>query len=193
MEKKATRVVKKKEKMIFKNKDALQSVTNVLNEAACALNETSRTIKQSAIPEVLFGAIGAGIGGAGSFIALYSLGVPGLSAAGVISGLTAAGGGVSAVLGGAVSATAAGVAVIAAPAVVVTGIGVGVVAHVKNKHLQQEKEALYKEALQKQAAIIKALKEEVNADRERIDYLQSLNILLTKAIKDLQKDLGVAS
>ncbi len=36
------------------------------------------------------------------------------------------------------------------------------------------------------------LRKESNADKERLDYLQSLNILLQQAIKDLQKDLGIA-
>lgn len=36
------------------------------------------------------------------------------------------------------------------------------------------------------------MKEEADADKERLEYLQSLNILLQQAIKDLQKDLGVA-
>jgi hypothetical protein len=58
--------------------------------------------------------------------------------------------------------------------------------------LRQEKERLYTEALRKHEAIIKALKDEVDADKERLDYLQSLNILLTRAIKDLKKDLGKA-
>lgn len=71
--------------------------------------------------------------------------------------------------------------------------GVGVAVHLKNKQLQQEKERLYKEALRKHEAIIKALKEEGNADKERLDYLQSLNILLSQAIKDLRKDLGVVA
>ena len=65
--------------------------------------------------------------------------------------------------------------------------------HLKNKQLRQEKERLYKEALSKHDAIIKALKEEADADKERMDYLQSLNILLQRAITDLQKDLGIAS
>ena len=56
----------------------------------------------------------------------------------------------------------------------------------------EEKERLYTEALRKHEAIIKALREETNANKERIDYLNSLNILLTQAIKDLKKDLGVA-
>ena len=58
--------------------------------------------------------------------------------------------------------------------------------------LRQEKERLYKEALKKHEAIIKALKAEADAGKERLDYLQSLNILLQQAVKDLKKDLGVA-
>lgn len=70
--------------------------------------------------------------------------------------------------------------------------GVGVTAHLKNKQLKQEKERLYQEALRQHEAIIKALKEEVDADKERLDYLKSLNILLQRAVEDLQHDLGVA-
>ena len=80
----------------------------------------------------------------------------------------------------------------AAPAVVLAAGGVGVAAHLKNKQLKQEKERLYQEALRQHEAIIKALKEEVNADKERLDYLKSLNILLQRAVEDLQHDLGVA-
>ena len=71
--------------------------------------------------------------------------------------------------------------------------GVGLAAHLKNKQLQQEKERLYKEVLAKHTAIIKAMEEEINASKERLDYLQSLNILLQQAIKDLRKDLGVVA
>lgn len=46
--------------------------------------------------------------------------------------------------------------------------------------------------LSKQTAILKALKEESNADKERIEYLNGLNVLLQAAIKDLQHDLGIA-
>ena len=87
----------------------------------------------------------------------------------------------------------AGVFVLAAPVAVLGGVGVGVASHLKNKQLRQEKERLYKEALSKHDAIIIALKEEADADKERINYLQSLNILLQRAITDLQKDLGIAS
>ena len=70
--------------MNFQSVDSLQSVVNVVNEAAAALNDKKRTIKESAIPEVFSGALGAGIGGIGSFAALYGLGTVGLSAAGII-------------------------------------------------------------------------------------------------------------
>ena len=156
----AGKYVKKKKDMNFQSVEALQQVVNVVNEAACAVNDKSRTIRESAIPEVLAGALGAGIGGVGSFAALYGLGMVGLSAAGITSGLAAG--------------------------------GVGIASHLKGKQLRQEKERLYKEALKKHEAIIQALKSEAEADKERLDYLQSLNILLQRAIEDLQKDLGVA-
>ena len=175
-----------KKEMKFQSVEALQQVANVVNEATAAVSDKSRTIRESAIPEVLMGALGAGIGGVGSFAALYGLGsVVGLSAAGITSGLAAAG---SLVGGGMV----AGVFVLAAPVAVLAAGGVGLASHLKNKQLRQEKERLYKEALAKHQAIIKALKDEAEADKERLDYLQSLNILLARAIDDLKADLGVA-
>jgi hypothetical protein len=172
--------------MNFQSIEAMQPVVNVVNEAAAALNDKTRTIKESAIPEVLAGALGAGIGGVGSFAALYGLGVVGLSAAGITSGLAAAG----AIVGGGM---VAGIFVLAAPVAVLAGAGVGVATHLKNKQLKQEKERLYKEALKKHEAIIQAMKTEADADKERMDYLQSLNILLQQAITDIQKDLGIVS
>ncbi len=184
--KKKVTYIKKKKDMNFQNVESMQPVVNVLNEAAIALNDKSRIIRESAIPEVLAGALGAGIGGVGSFTALYGLGSVGLSAAGITSGLAAAG---SIIGGGMVG----GVFVLAAPVAGLAAVGVGVASHLKSKQLRQEKERLYKEALKKHDAIIKAMKDESDADRERMDYLQSLNILLQQAIKDLQRDLGIAS
>lgn len=84
--------VKKKKDMVFQSVESLQQVVNVVNEAAAAVNDKSCTIRESAIPEVLAGALGAGAGGVVSFTALYGLGsVVGLSAAGITSGLAAAG------------------------------------------------------------------------------------------------------
>lgn len=176
--------VKKKKEMVFQSVESLQQVVNVVNEAAAAVNDAKRTIRESAIPEVLAGAFGAGIGGVGSFAALYGLGVTGLSAAGIASGLAAAG----AFVGGGM---VAGIFVLAAPVAILAVGGVGFASHLKNKQLRQEKERLYKEALVRHEAIIQALKDEANAAKERLDYLQSLNILLQQAVKDLSHDLGI--
>lgn len=133
----------------------------------------------------LGGALGAGVGGGIGFAGLFLGGkVVGLSAAGITSALAAAG----KIVGGGM---AAGVGVLAAPAVALAGIGVGAASYFKNKKLREAKELLYKDALKKQTAISKALKEESNADKERIQYLEGLNILLQGAIKDLRYDLGI--
>lgn len=178
-------IMSRKKDYVFKSVDALQAVVNVINDASKALNDKERTIKESAIPEALAGALGAGIGGVGSFIALYGLGTVGLSAVGITTGLATAGG----LIGGGM---VAGIFVLAAPVAALAGIGVFTASQLKNKQLKQERERLYKEALVKHEAIIKALKEEVNATKERTDYLQGLNILLQNAIKDLKNDIEIS-
>ena len=85
--------------LVFQSVESLQQVVNVINEAAAALNDKTRTIRENPIPEVLAGALGAGIGGIGSFAALYGLGTVGLSAVGITSGLATIG----SVVGGAQS------------------------------------------------------------------------------------------
>ena len=183
--------IKKKKDMVFQSVDSLQQVVNVVNEAAAATNDSRRTIRESAIPETLGGVLGAGVGGVASFTALYGLGTVGLSASGITSGLAAAGGGVSAVIGGALSPMVAGIFVLAVPITVLAAGGVGVASHLKHKQLRQEKDRLYKEVLARHEAIIQALKAEADASKERMDYLQSLNILLQQAVKDLSHDLGL--
>ena len=172
----------KKKEMNFQSVDSLQQVVNVVNEAAEALNDASRTMRESAIGDVIAGALGAGVGGVGSFALLYGLGAVGLSAAGITSGLAAAG----AIIGGGM---VAGIFVLAAPIAALAGAGVLTAEKLKSKQLRQEKERLYEEALKKHEAIIKALKEESDADKERLDYLQGLNILLQQAVKDLKEDI----
>lgn len=107
------------------------------------------------------------------------------SAAGITSGLAAAG----SVIGGGM---VAGLGVLAAPAVVLGIIGAAVGAASEDEKLHEAKNLMYQNALKKQTAILKALKEEADADKERIEYLTSLNTLLEAAIKDLEYDLGVA-
>ena len=180
MEKK---MLKKKDR-IFQSVEAPLQVVNVVNEAASALNDKTRTIRESAIPEVLFAALGATGGGAISFAVLYGLGSVGLSAAGITSGLATAG----AVAGGGM---VAGVFVLALPVAALAAGGVGLASALKNKQVRQEMERLYKEAIVKHEAIINALKEDSNATKDRLDYLQSLNILLQQAIKDFSHDLNI--
>ncbi|WP_315602271.1 hypothetical protein [Treponema socranskii] len=173
----------KKSEMNFKDLSSLDSVRKVIDEANEALNDSSRTISKSAIPEALSGALGAGAGGLASFAALYFGGsVVGLSAAGITSGLAAAG----AIVGGGM---AAGIAVLAAPVAILGGVGVGVAAHIKNKKLAEEKHTLYTKAVQKQNAIIELLKNKAKMTVERIEYLTGLNTLLQAAVRDLKHDL----
>ena len=187
------RYIKKKKEMKFQSVEALQQVVNVVNEASDALSDKKRTIRENAIPEVLLGAIGAGAGGAISFTALYGLGTVGLSAAGITSGLAAAGAGASAVMGGLLSPMVAGIFVLALPAAGLAAAGVGTAVHMKNRQLRQEKERLYQEVLKKHQAVILAQKQALNESRERQEYLQSLNTLLARAVQDLKHDLGYAS
>ena len=168
----------------FESFDALQLVVNVVNEAGEAVKDTSRIIANSAISDVLAGTLGAGVGGVVSFAALYGLGVSGLAAAGITSGLAAAG----AIIGGGM---VAGIFVLAVPIAVLAAVGVGVAGAIKSDQLRQEKERLLKVAIEKHHAIVAALKDEVEVTKERADYLNSLNILLQQAIKELRADLGV--
>ena len=175
-----------KDDMKFQNENALKTVLVVIEEAGAAVNDKSRKITDSQISEVLSGALGVGAGSAIGFAALYLGGsVVGLSAAGITSGLAAAG----ALIGGGM---VAGIGVLAAPAVILGSLGVGIASHFKNKRLREAKELCYREALAKQNAILKVLAEERAADKERLDYLNSLNILLQAAIRDLEHDLGIA-
>lgn len=176
--------ITKKSDMKFRSMDALKTVQSVIDDADAVLKDKSRKIKDSPIGEAAAGAVGVGAGI--GFVGLYFGGtVTGLSAAGITSGLAAAG----SLIGGGM---AAGIGVLAAPAVLLGGAAIGVTSHVKNKKLRDSKELIYKNALAKQTAIIKALKEEKDADKQRIEYLNGLNVLLQAAIKDLQYDLGIA-
>ena len=49
--------IKRKKDMNFQSVESMQPVVNVVNEAAAALNDKRRTIRESAIPEVLAGAL----------------------------------------------------------------------------------------------------------------------------------------
>lgn len=183
----------KKHDVTYKTLDSLKPIEQVVKEAETAIKEKKRTIKDSqissvlvgAIPEVLAGFMGGGVGAAGSFAALYFMGsVVGLSASGITSGLAALG----ALIGGGM---AAGIFVLAVPITLLASVSVGMVMGLKSKELKQRKERLLQKAIEMQQAIIVQIKSEVDVQRQRADYLNSLNELLRRVIADLQGDLEV--
>ena len=169
----------------FKNMEALTTVQRVVNEAELALKYQHRTIATSAIPEVLGGVTGMGVGAGGSYAALYFLGTTGLSAAGITSGLSTAG----ALVGGGM---VAGIGVLAAPVALLGIAGYGLLAHRKHKKLMQAKEAMLQRAIQLRDGVIHQLNVENRDNGERLEYLNSLNTMLQAAIRDLQADLAAA-
>lgn len=171
-----------KKELNFKNKESLVPVEKVINEANEFLNDKNRVISDSSISDVLAGAVGVGIGGVTGFAALYFGGTVGLSAAGITSGLAAAG----AVVGGGMLS---GIAVLAAPAVILGGAALKITDK-KRKQLQNKKEELYNIAIRKQTLILEELQSNLKTSEERIAALTALNILLQNAIKDLGEDLG---
>jgi hypothetical protein len=171
-------------KLIYGSLESLEPVRRVLDEAGKGLNDAGRSIKTSDIPEVLGAAAGGAVGVAAGLGILYGAGTVGFSAAGITSGLAAAG---SVVGGGMV----AGIFVTAAPVAVLAVGGYAVVSHRRKRKLKEAKEALLQEAIRKQNAIIKELKSKLDLAEERAEYLNSLNILLQDIIKNLRSDLNL--
>ena len=180
---------KKVKQKNFPSLDSLESLRKVLDEVDAALSDRNRTIVNSAMPEVLAGALGMRLGGAGSFAALVGLGTAGLSAAGITSGLATAGG-VATAVGIGVSPMVAGIFVLATPIAAAGAVGVGIAAAWKHRRLKHEKISLLQRAIKTQHTNLMALKNEVDATKERADYLNSINILLQRGIRDLKADLG---
>ncbi|MEZ4728053.1 MAG: hypothetical protein R3E79_13060 [Caldilineaceae bacterium] len=168
---------------IYKNLGALEPIKRILAEADKAINESSRTIETSDIPEVLGGLAGGSIGVGIGYVLVSTSGVAGVSAAGITSGLATLG----AVVGGGMIA---GVFVAAAPMAVLGMTGYALLSERNKRRLTQVKEALFQEAVRKHDAIIRELNQKVEFSQERNRYLDSLNILLRQVIEDLKKDLG---
>lgn len=169
--------------LIYKNSEALEPINKLLKETEEGLKDESRTIDTSSMPAVLGAALGATGGAAASFAALYFLGTVGLSAAGITSGLAAAG----AVVGGGM---VAGIGVLAAPVAILAVGGYAWMAHLNTQRLIQAKEYLLKQIIAKHDAVISALKNRADMTEKRANYLDALNISLQRAIDDLKQDLG---
>ena len=174
--------IERQKKLTYSSIESLKPIVNVVNESAAALQDKNRVISNSSIPDVLAGSLGAGLGGALSFAALYGLGTTGLSAVGISTGLAAVGG-----------TMVGGIFVLAAPIAIGAGVGVSLAYKKRQDQLAVEKERLYKEALLKHEGIIRAMEDEADANKERMDYLESLNILLRQAIKELKEDLAITN
>lgn len=172
----------KKNERKFESADSLKPVINVVNESFLAINDKKRTIQDSEISVILSGVVGAGIGGAASFAALYGLGVTGLSAAGITSGLATAG----SIIGGGM---VAGIFTLAAPIAILGAAGAVIASKSNANKFIEEKSRLYIELIKVHDGIIKSLEEEVDATKERLEYLNVLNTLLTRAKSDLKNDL----
>ena len=175
------------EEPIYKNSDSLKPVEKLVKEANEATSDSNRVASDDGdMNEALAAAGGIGMGGAIGYAALYYAGITGLSAAGITSALAAAG----SLIG---MGMAGGVIVLAAPAILLGVGGYAWAAQRNKKKLVEKKEMLLQEILRKHNAIIKALKNTSEDNKERIEYLSRLNTLLQAAIADLKHDMKVHS
>ena len=168
----------------YPNLDALTVVQKLFDEASAAHADKTRTIRTSAIPDVLGAALGTVLGGAASAAWIGGAAVAGTSgAAALTSGLA----GVGSVVGGGM---AAGLAVAALPVAVLAVGGYAIINRRNQIKLKARGQLMYQEALPHHQQLIDQLKREANSTRERQEYLQSLVVLMRDAIRRLKEDLG---
>lgn len=179
-----TTYIRHKKDMVFQSLNSLKTVEHLFSEIDAGLGNSSRTINNSSMPEVLAASLGVGTGGAISFAALYLGGsVVGVSSAGVASALTAAG----AIIGG---GSSVGVFIIAAPFAILSFLGLKFALRSRAKRLKTAKTLCYKRALVRLALIKDAISAS-GLEETRKEYLRALSITLQAAIIDLKHDLGI--
>lgn len=170
-----------KNELYYKKIKDLQIVVDLVNEAAVALEDSTRVITQSPTANALYiagkgaGALGAGL----SLAAMYSLGVP---------TLVSCFGTALALLGG--TAVAGTFALAAAPVAILGAGGALVAGKAKKKHLIKEKKRLLTEVEKKNKLLNSALDKEKDASEERRQLLITLGIGLEKAQRELALDLA---
>ncbi|GGJ59434.1 hypothetical protein [Deinococcus roseus] len=168
----------------YQNLEALVPVERILSEASMALQQKTRTLATSSIPDVLGAVVGTLAGGAASAAWIGAAAVTGTTgAAALTSGLA----GVGAVIGGGM---VAGLAVAALPVAALAVGGYAVINRRNHKRLLDRERALLQDAMLKHQALIEQLQSEMHEGQERRDYLQRLVIVLSDAIKNMQEDLG---
>jgi hypothetical protein len=166
---------------------ALRPIYKLVGEAGSAIDDKTRTLIDSEIPELLgaAGGVGAGVvAGAGILSAGAASGTVG--AAALTSGLATAGG----LVGGGM---VAGIGVVAAPAVVLTAAGVWAVGQYNRRRFFEAREILLQEALRKRDALLTELQATNVSNHERIGYLSRLVAQLQAAVENLQADIELGT
>lgn len=137
----------------------------IFNEADLALKDKSRTTSDSQIAEqILRGTAASLLIAGGATTASRLIALSGISATAVLTPLTF-------------------------PLFMFYGVGRFIKKKSEDEKMLRGKMLAYKQAIAKQNAIIKVLKEETNASKERIEYLIGINRLLQDAIAELQGEL----
>ena len=136
----------------------------------------------SDVQNVVGAAGGAAAGGAIAFGALYGLGVTGLSAAGITSGLAAAG----ALIGGGM---VAGIGVLAAPVAILGVAGYAIMSNKRQQRIRALQRDCLAKAIEKQNAIVQALKNQNDLNEEQLVELHQRQAILVQVIRKLEKKL----
>ena len=169
----------------FKNIKDLENVVGLLNEVEEALKDVSKTFFNSKFfnspaPEFIAGLGGFGVGAAAA--AAFKAAAAGSVGGGAILKALAALGLGSAKVG---LFTVGGI--IAIP----VGIAVAFMALFKRNKFKKEKLRLYQLAIQRHNTLIQELNDKANVSENRIEYLQTLIVLLKKTIVAFQEDLEI--
>ncbi|MCB9763863.1 MAG: hypothetical protein H6739_29100 [Alphaproteobacteria bacterium] len=127
--------------------------------------------------------VGGGVGAAGSFAALYGLGIVGLSGPGIMTGLAAAG----ALIGG---GAAAGVLVLAAPVAGLAVAGYAFANHRKMKHVRQLQGQVLAKAIGKQNEIVRRLSNQADLSEAVVHELEARLEILSQIVESLQARMG---
>lgn len=124
-------------------------------------------------------AVGAGLGGAASFAALYGLGVTGLSSVGVSTGLAAAG----ALVGGGI---AAGVGVLTAPVAALGAVGFAVAGSRRKKRVKALQRDVLAKAITKQGEVLHRLSAADTLTEEEALELRNRAAMLSAVVRQLR-------
>jgi hypothetical protein len=172
---------------VYRTAEALIPVRKVLEDTGNALAERSRRRLNLRLPPVFGAAAGTVAGGAAGFAGMTAGAASGVSgAAAMTSGLAAAGG----LIGGGMLA---GMAVVAAPAVILGVVGYAVIANRNHKKLVIEKRSILQEAISKQEALQRRLRDDLESREADVAHLQALSARLSEIIENLRGDLGKAA